>query len=223
MLQSAAVVAQSTEFGGEDFSSHTVRIQQKAEGLYMEGHWERAHFIFVNELARIGDKYAQYMAGYMYVNGQGVESDYVTASAWYRLAAERGTPEFAAVRDQLIESLNPDELARSDALYIDLRKNYSDLVITLGVLSEERSSLRSDMTGSRLGGGASPVTVIVPRSGMSMSREEYLRRSGVQMQMRFDFITEKLGIARVKWNISQREYDKLVGSVHDFLEFIDDR
>lgn len=223
LLQPAAAFAQSAEFGGANFSSHTARVQQKAEALYMQGHWERAHFIFVNELAGIGDKYAQYMAGYMYLNGQGVERDNVAGSAWYRLAAERGAPEFAAVRDQLLESLSPDELARSDTLFIDLRKKYGDLVITLEVLHEERNSLRDDMTGSRLGGGASPVTVIVPRTGTAMTREEYLSRSGVQMQMRLDFITEKLGIERVRANISQRQFAELEARVYEFLELIDDR
>lgn len=223
LLQPAVAFAQSTEFRDENFSSHTVRVQQKAEDLYMQGHWERAHFIFVNELARIGDKYAQYMAGYMYLNGQGVERDYVAGSAWYRLAAERGAPEFRAVRDQLLESLSPDQLTRSDELYVDLRKQYGDLVITLGVLSDERSSLRDDMTGSRLGGGASPVTVIVPRSGTAMTREEYLSRSSVQMQMRLDFIAEKLGIERVRANISQRQFDELEARVYEYLEIIDDR
>lgn len=65
-------MAQRADYGGEDFASHTVRIQAKAESLYLQGHWERAQFIYEHELAPIGDKYAQYMVGYMYLNGQGV-------------------------------------------------------------------------------------------------------------------------------------------------------
>ena len=64
-----------------------LRLQAKAEDLYRKGHWERAHFIYVNELAAKGDKYSQYMAGYMCMHGKGVKRDKVRASAWYRLAA----------------------------------------------------------------------------------------------------------------------------------------
>ena len=223
LSQFAAAVAQSADSGGESFNSHTVRIQDKAEGLYMQGHWERAHFIFVNELARIGDKYAQYMAGYMYLNGQGVPRDTITASAWYRLAAERGVPEFAAVRDQLIESLSQSELAQSDARYVELRKQYSDLVLALQVLRRERRFLRSDMTGSRLGGGASPVTVIVPRSGTSMTREEFLSRGDKKMQVRLNFITQRLGVAPVRANFTENEFEELAAKVDEFLGLIDDR
>jgi hypothetical protein len=74
-----------TQAQGRGFDTSTLRLQAKADNLYRKGHWERAHFIYVNELAAKGDKYSQYMAGYMCMHGKGVERDKIRASAWYRL------------------------------------------------------------------------------------------------------------------------------------------
>ena len=223
LLQSAAVMAQRGNYDGTNFPSHTSRIQAKAESLYLQGHWERAHFIFERELAPLGDKYAQYMVGYMYLNGQGVSRDPVMASAWYRIAAERGIPEFAAVRDQLLDSLSPHELARSDTLYVALRKEYSDLMVTLDMVRKERRLRRSETTGSRLGGGASPVTVIVPRNGMSMSREEFLSRGDEKMEVWLNYITRELGIDSLRADLTDREFENLAAKVDEYLEIIEDR
>ena len=223
LMQSAAVMAQRSEYDGASVSSHTERIQAKAESLYLQGHWERAHFIFRNELAPIGDKYAQYMVGYMYLNGQGVDRDPVLASAWYRVAAERGVPEFSAVRDQLLDSLDSKELSQSDAQYIDLRKQYSDLVVTLDVLRKERRLRRAETTGSRLGGGASPVTVIVPQTGMSMTREEFLSQEDEKTQVWLDYVSRELGIQSLDANLSDKDFQNLEEQVDEFLEIIDDR
>jgi hypothetical protein len=222
-LQSAVVAAQPAEYDGGAITSHTERIQAKAESLYLQGHWERAHFIFQNELAPIGDKYAQYMVGYMYLNGQGVKRDPVMASAWYRVAAERGVPEFSAVRDQLLDSMDSDELAQSDALYVELRKKYGDLVVTLDVLRKERRLRRAETTGSRLGGGASPVTVIVPRTGMAMTREEFRSRENEKTQVWLDYLSRELGIRSLGTDLTDKEFKDLEEQVDEFLEIIDDR
>jgi len=223
LLQSAAVMAQRAGYEGADVPSHTLRIQAKAESLYLEGHWQRARFIFEHELAPIGDKYAQYMVGYMYLNGQGVSRDPVLASAWYRLAAERGVPEFAVVRDQLLDSLGPDQLAQSDARYVELRKQYSDLVVTLDIVRKERRLRRAETTGSRLGGGASPVTVIMPKTGMAMTREEFLSRGDEQIEVWLDYITRELGIDSVEANMADKEFEDLAAKVDEYLEIIEDR
>lgn len=223
LLQSAAVLAQRAEYNGGAITSHTERIQSKAESLYLQGHWERAHFIFQNELAPIGDKYAQYMVGYMYLNGQGVKRDPVMASAWYRVAAERGVPEFSAVRDQLLDSLDPDQLTQSDSRYIELRKEYGDLVVMLDVLRKERRLRRAETTGSRLDGGASPVTVIIPRTGMAMTREEFLSQEDEKMQVWLDYVSRELGIESLRANLTDKEFQELEEQVDEFLEIIDDR
>ena len=44
-------------------------------------------------LAEHGDASAQYMVGYLYARGEGVESNSRTAAKWYRKAADRGDPD----------------------------------------------------------------------------------------------------------------------------------
>lgn len=44
-------------------------------------------------LAERGDASAQYMVGYLYAQGEGVESDSGTAAKWYRKAADQGDPD----------------------------------------------------------------------------------------------------------------------------------
>ena len=104
--------------------ARTLRVQEKAEELFERGDYGRAHFIYRNELAPIGDKYAQYMLGFMSLTGLGVREDPIVASAWYRLAAERDSPEFIAVRDELFRRLDEIDMERSDALYLRLRQEY---------------------------------------------------------------------------------------------------
>ncbi|MCH8277932.1 MAG: SEL1-like repeat protein, partial [Proteobacteria bacterium] len=71
--------------------SRTMALQNKVDRLFGAGNFERAFFLYRYDLAPLGDKYAQYMVGFLYLSGMGVEKDSTIASAWYRLAAERGT------------------------------------------------------------------------------------------------------------------------------------
>ena len=95
-----------------------------------------------NELAPFGDKYAQYMAGYMCQWGQGVEegSGYGIGlvqdcgrARRHRSSSRSGT--------RLLDSLDPDR-DRSDIEYIELRKKYSDLVVVMKLLRKEYDELQ---------------------------------------------------------------------------------
>ena len=138
--------------------ARTLTIQRKVDALFERGEFQRALFIYRNELVPAGDKYAQYMVGYMHLMGMGTDEDPAAAFAWYRLASERGTPEFVAVRDQLRADLLAEEQSRSDAIYAQLRRSYSDLAVLLASIRRDVDALRS-RSGSRLPGGVSPMTV----------------------------------------------------------------
>ena len=198
-------------------------LSEKAERLYREGHWERAHFIYINELAIYGDKYAQYMAGYMFLEGRGVEPDPVRASAWYRLAAESGAPEFIEVRDELLESLSEESLAASDSIYIELRKQYSDIVLALNLARQEREQLREGTTGSRLSTTSSSVTIVDPQSGSAISGSEFERRIKARIKLRLDYITKVLGVAELDAELSNSEFEALAEQVDEYLQVIADR
>lgn len=137
----------------------TLKVQRKVDQLYERGEFDRAYFIYRNELAPVGDKYAQYMVGFMHLTGMGVNEDSVAASAWYRLAAERGTPQFVAVRDMLMSDMTADQRRQSDRLFLELRREHSDLAILLASIKRSTRDARP-ATGSRLKRGSSPMTVI---------------------------------------------------------------
>ncbi len=222
LLAAGNAAAEWAEYPTDDSDARTAQIQAKVESLYRRGDFKRAHFIYANELAPLGDKYAQYMTGYMYLMGQGVEEDTIKAAAWYRIAAERKTPEFLAVRDQLLRTLTEEQLAASDALYLELRKNYSDLVIVMGLIVEDLPFLDTRRTGSRLSGGTSSVTVIDPNTGSSTSADHLQKRAQRAVQARLDFITDKLDIDKIRAEDLDSQVDTLWERINDYLGVVDD-
>jgi len=178
----------SSELSADLPDTRTMAMQDKVARLFDAEDFERAFFIYRNELARIGDKYAQYMVGYMYLTGTGIKEDPVLASAWYRLAAERGTLEFVAVRDQLLSSLNKDQMRRSDVEYIQLRTDYCDLAVLLSAVKRNLEELESQ-TGSRLQGGSNAV-MIVQADGRARSGSEYYGSLRAQMEDRLKLIQD---------------------------------
>ncbi len=124
-----------------------LNLHQKVDDLFKQGEVGRAYFIYRNELVPLGDKYAQYMVGYMHLTGLAVDQDRVAASAWYRLAAERGTPEFVALRDRLLGELTDEQRRDSDRLYRELHVKYCDLAILLASIKR----LHAEAIGAREG------------------------------------------------------------------------
>ena len=188
----------SSSDAGIGLDSRTLSVQAKAEDLFARGDFRRAHVIYLNDLAPIGDKYAQYMLGFMIGNGLGVDQDPLLASAWYRLAAERGEPaEFLAIRDESLAQLDAADRGRSDALYLGLCGKYSDIAISMREVREEFEELSQVLTGSRLGGTSSAVTVVEPRAGGSQSGDALIRRAERRMQRHLDTVTAMLGADRI--------------------------
>jgi hypothetical protein len=197
-------------------------LQTKADELYHDGHWERAYFIYVNDLAAIGDKYSQYMAGYMCLHGKGVERDKVKASAWYRLAAERGSRQFVRVRDELLGSMSEEQKVASDAEFLSLRKRYSDLALILRELERERRAASERPTGSRLSGDSSSILIVKPFSGTT-TRGDLKRRQEARIQGWLNHIGKLLDIEPPAADMSDAEFDRLEQQVRHHLQVIDDR
>ena len=183
-----------------ELDAKTLSVQAKAEDLFQREHYRRAHVIYLNDLAPIGDKYAQYMLGFMSLSGFGVEQDRALASAWYRLAAERGEPEeFVAIRDELLEQLDAVDRQRSDAIYLQLRRKFSDIAISMREAREAFGDLAQVTTGSRLGTSPSTaVTIVEPRGGSSVSGDALIYRTHRRMQDHLDYVTSRLGIDRIE-------------------------
>jgi hypothetical protein len=188
-VSSVALAQRSSDLSVDLPNSRTMAVQDKVDAIFDAGDFDRAFFIYRNELAPLGDKYAQYMVGFMYMTGLGVSENAVMASAWYRLAAERGTPEFQAVRDRLLQKLDEDELRRSDELFAELRRSHSDLAVLLSSIKRDYEDL-AERTGTRLGGESSAVMVIEPRAGRVTSGGDYFNAVRKQLADRIALLKE---------------------------------
>ena len=187
----------------------TLRVQSQAEEVYERTDYKRAFFIYRNELAPIGDKYGQYMVGFMYLTGKGIAEDRVSASAWYRLAAERRTKEFVRVRDQVMGTLSDAQRAESDLQYIELRKQYGDLVLLAKAIREDYEDLKS-RTGSRLSAVTSPVSVIdMNSSGAARSGSDYYGRIERRMKARLAYIAKHAEIGIIDLDSDNIDIDTI--------------
>ena len=169
-------------------------IQDKVERIFDAGEFERAFFIYRNELAPLGDKYAQYMVGFMYHTGLGVEEDSVSAAAWYQLAAERDTREFVVIRDRLLHVMDQDDADLSRVQYRELRLRYCDLAVLLSSIKRNMKELQG-RTGSHLGDQSSPVTVIEPRRSRFSSGSNYYHNIEEELETRMLLLKEIGGFA----------------------------
>ena len=203
----------SSELSTGILDSRTLAVQQKVERLFVDGEFERAYFIYRNELVPIGDKYAQYMVGYMHEMGAGVAKDPVRAAAWYRLSAERDMPEFVAVYHKLYDHLDDEEKRRAESLYGNLRREYSDLVILLATIKEDIDEIQ-ERTGTRLSGSStSPVTVVEPNSSRLHGGPDYYGSKRTRLEKRLRLIVELGGFEGVSTNpddVNMRQLERLV-------------
>ena len=194
-LQASLAAAQgSVGYRSVPVDLNRLEVQDHADRVYERADFKRAFFIYRNELAELGDKYGQYMVGYMYLTGNGVEADRVAASAWYRLAAERGVEQFITVSDRLWLSFDASQQSQSDELFVQLRKRYGDLALVMKAVKDDYFLLRS-RTGSRLGGISSPLTIIDPND-VSASRlgADYYGQIEKRIQTRLRFVALYTGI-----------------------------
>jgi len=190
MSISATCFAQrSSELSADLPDSRTMAVQDKVERIFDAGEFERAFFIYRNELAPIGDKYAQYMVGFMFHTGLGVEEDSVSAAAWYQLAAERGTREFIVVRDRLLHVMDQDDADLSRVMYRELRVRYCDLAVLLSSIKRNMKELQ-ERTGSRLGGQSSPIIVIENRASRFSSGSDYYGNVEDELEVRMRLLKE---------------------------------
>jgi hypothetical protein len=198
--------AQSTNpFPDMPVDAATLRVQNQAEEVFQRTDYDRAFFIYRNELVPIGDKYGQYMVGFMYLTGKGVEEDRVMASAWYRLAAERGTREFIRARDQVMATFDEAQRAESDRLFIELRKQYGDLVLLARAIRKDYEELRG-RTGSRLSADSSPVAVVdMSTTGVARSGSEYYGRIERRMKARLEYIAKHAEVGIIDIDVENVE------------------
>ena len=76
------------------------------------GDWAHAAKMFRNA-ARYADKYSQHRLSLLYWHGVGMRADRVEGYIWADLAAERGYPQFLAIREKMWGELTPQQQAEA--------------------------------------------------------------------------------------------------------------
>ncbi len=216
-ISNAGYAQRSSELSADFPDSHTLSVQDKVENLFDSGDYGRAFFIYRNELAPVGDKYAQYMVGFMYQTGLGIEEDSVSAAAWYRLAAGRGTREFVVVRDRFLHVLDPSERERSEVAYRELRLRYCDVAVLLSSIKRNLKELQT-RTGSRVRGQSSPVTVIESRVGRYRSGADYYGSIREELEARVLLLKEVGGFDDMETDLERINIHELERRVLQHIE-----
>jgi hypothetical protein len=180
-------------FPGAPLDERTMRAQDRVEALYENGEYSRALLIYEKDLAPKGDKYAQYVVGYMYLNGKGVAVDKPRALAWYRLAAERDDPQLVQVRDALGQALTTEEIARSNEIFVGLWRAIGDNRLLINLIRDDLSTLRA-RTGTRIPGAATgQLTVVnVPGGG-----ERYYQAIEERIETRLEYLKSNVEIVDI--------------------------
>ncbi len=222
-LPATSVHAQRSAGIAVDFpDARTPHVQRRVEELFQSGDFDRAYFIYRNELAPLGDKYAQYMVGFMHMAGMGVEEDPVAASAWYRLAAERGTRQFVEVRNLVMSDLDEGERRRSDRLFVEIRRQHGDLAL---LLAEIRSGLREigTATGSRLSTSAGLLTVTeLQSSAQSRGGAKHYQRVEKELARNLAMLSEIGDFPGLETDPARVDIKEIEQLVNDRLETIQD-
>lgn len=82
---------------------------------------DEAAALWFRKAAEQGHSVAQFNLGLAYVHGQGVEQSYPHAYAWFSLSAEQGDSIAAESRDRVKEAFTPDEVAKAERAFGNLR------------------------------------------------------------------------------------------------------
>jgi hypothetical protein len=146
------------------------------EGGGMQAYVAHQYVQAMNDFKRAAfyaDKLSQLSIGLMYLNGEGVARDPVTAYAWISLAAERNYPTFVATRDNVGKQLSPAQREQAIAMLPELVGQYGDAVAKPRMVRELRSAMHvagstgQPPAGTRtyLGGAADRLSSCGPFGG----------------------------------------------------------
>ena len=201
-------------FPGESADQRTLKTQEQVDELYASGDFKRALFIYEKELAPRGDKYAQYMVGFMQLNGQGVPPDPARSLAWYRLAAERGNEVLQGARDELAASMTPDEIEASNRIFLQLLQEIGDTKLIMTLIQKDMNTLKG-RTGTHIPGSrvSSPMQIIMP-SGMPVDPNYYsnIRR---RLEVRLGYLETTVEISDIELesdNDELRQFEEQIKS-----------
>lgn len=183
------------DFPGETMSDRQLKLTLKAEAAYERGDYEDALWYYSKELAPIGDKYAQYMVGYMTERGLGTAADPTQAAAWYMLAAERGHDPLVEHSKAILSNLDDTILEDIRVQAETLRTEYGDRSLIERLIRRDIDRLR-ETTGSRIRGKDKCTTrslrVYLPGNngaGRSMDGSRFCKMLNDRIDSRIAYLT----------------------------------
>jgi TPR repeat protein len=218
----ASIAEEYRQFPGAPTDSRTLKIQERVEGIFLSGDYGRSLLIYEKELAPLGDKYAQYMVGFMHLTGKGVTENSSEALAWYRLAAERGEVPFIKARDTLRASLEPAELERSDARFAELWQRYGDRRLILDLIGRDLEILRggsAQTNGSRVDDAGASQSLAAGYAA-NETGEGYYRRVRARLAERVQYLSSTKDAAQAGIE-NAAAIEKLESKVRRELEALD--
>lgn len=221
-MMTAAVASSQNypSFPGGETDRATLRTQERVEELYVQGSYDRAYFIYRKELAPRGDKYAQYMIGYMHFTGAGVPEDHAVALAWYRLAAERGEPAIERARDELQKTLSPTQIATADGLLAQLKSELSDRVLIYELVQTDLDILRN--SAGRGSSKASGNMLVIDRRYGYMSGAQYYQLIKNRLSARLKYLKRQVDVVDVV-GAETMELARIESEIRELIAEIDKR
>jgi hypothetical protein len=198
---SALITWAAQPFPGHNPDRRTIEIQNKVDSLFEAGDYGRAMIIYRDELAPLGDKYAQYMIGYMYLAGKGVAKDLPMAAAWYRLAAERQQETFVRESQKLTRLMTAQQLEQADGIFVELRARLGDAVLINRLIEEDLETLQADAGSTSASFRGVDTSARIQR--ISRDRRE------VQLASRIDYVRTMLSVDGWAGAESRRRFREL--------------
>jgi hypothetical protein len=203
-----------TRFPGESADQRTLQTQKRVDELYAAGDYVRALFIFEKELAPRGDKYAQYMVGFMHLNGFGTPQDTATALAWYRLAAEREQEVLQQARDELAVTMTREQIEASNRIFVDLLKKMGDTTLLMRLIRQDMNTLEA-RTGTRIVGSEFTGPMLIYRRSGVTEGPNFYRDVRRRLEARLNYLETKIEISDLPLesdNDELREFEEQIRS-----------
>jgi hypothetical protein len=217
VLLCVAVSAQTHKpFPGDTADQRTLRLQERVEELYKAGDFRRALLIYENDLAPTGDKYAQYMVGYMHLNGQGTTADRAEAMAWYRLASERDDSVLDKARDELAVAMSPADLTASNQIFVELWKTIGDSRLIMELIQSDMSILRA-RTGSRIPGSIATSPSLIYRPTGELVGPGYYREVRIRLQARLNYLETEVTVIDIAMDSDNEDLRMLEQQIKEEL------
>lgn len=171
---------------GEEPSGELKRAQVEAEEAYGRGDYSRAFLLYRTKLVPIGDKFAQYMVGYMLQHGQGTTRDEVEAAAWFSLAAERGHKPIVEHVEAYKMGLSAEQVSAARTRSLELKAELGDRALVERLIRRDMKQLRA-MTDPRIRestcGRVDPVT-----SGGGKTMTSFCKALNERIDQRLEYI-----------------------------------